>query len=529
MKKKTFYFIALINLLIILNTVKVFAVVVNSPIYFSGLEDRTATIEYVKSFSEEYEEGNDPESGAKIKVTVYKTGDNEYYIGNDKIKVKFDVVDGTVLFDDEGTKTGDSWKIWLDITYMEGENNGVYSQGIIVVSSYDQNKEFDPGGKTWGEAAVEGSKDIVNAAGDVISWIDDFLNRPIKVGVRFLMNGLAYISDAIQIRLNEIQTSGDFTSQDETILYSYDELTKDANGEDINKNSSDETKKGIGNRDKYTKVSKYTEGGKGQANIDDENYTKDTKIPIVIGDFYNIAADKIDFLDINFLTGNTTKKDGELVHAKDSTWNNIRNPVVEIIRVSIYLSSAILIVILVWSAIGIVYNSMRNPDKEAAYKKRLEDLAKSLMMLITTILIMALCIFFSKTLFDSISKSDDYELPIRVNVKNADYSFSTNITGYYRYMAQTENVEDAYKKAGYTILYFISVIFNLLAEVSMICRIFILWFLSVQGPLIAANYAIRKNGLRQYNIWLRTYLILSSIQIIYCVIYKVIYKMIDWL
>ncbi len=374
-------------------------------------------------------------------------------------------------------------------------------------------------------------KEVDDNAADIeekVSWIDDFLHHPIKASVRFLMNGLAYISDAIQIRLNEIQTSGDFTAQDETLLYSYNELKKDANGEDISKNSTDETKKGIGNRDKYTKVSGYKKGGNGQANIDDENYTKDTKIPIVIGDFYNIAADKIDFLDINFLTGNTTKRDGKLVHAKDSTWNNIRNPVVEIIKISIYLSSAILLVILVWSGIGIVYNSMRSPDKEAAYKKRLEDLAKSLMMLITTILIMSLCIFFSKSMFDSISKRDDYKLPIRVNVKGA-YSFSTNITGYFRYMAQAEKVEDAYKKAGYTILYFIAVILNLLLEAFMIFRIFILWFLSVQGPLLAANYAIRRNGLRRYNAWLITYLTLSVIQIGYCVVYKAMYKMIDWL
>ena len=141
-----------------------------------------------------------------------------------------------------------------------------------------------------------------------VSWVSDFLAHPIKTTVRFFANAICKVNDGIQLRLNEIQTSGDYTDKDEKLLYTYEELQNDANGVDISIKSTDKTKKGIGNRDKYTRVSEYQGEVTGDANIDDENFTKDTEIPIIIGDFYNIAADKIDFLDTNFLTGDKQKK-----------------------------------------------------------------------------------------------------------------------------------------------------------------------------------------------------------------------------
>lgn len=359
------------------------------------------------------------------------------------------------------------------------------------------------------------------------SWVTDFLEHPIKTGVKFFMIGVCDLADAIQLGLNEMQTSMDYTSQDEKILYSYDELKQDANGEDISKNSTDETKKGIGNRDKYTKVGGYSKGSGIEVTVDDENYTKKTKIPVVVGDFYNLATGKIDFLDDNFLTGNTEKKDGELIHKTNSVWNKIRNPMVEIIKISIYVSSAILIIILIWFAIGIVRTGTQNPAQRAEYKKGLESFAKSLFMLITTVLIMALCIFGTRAILNALGQNGDYQLPVRVRVKGA-YSFSTNFTGYMRYMAQIDDVKYAFQKAGYSMMYLIFVIFNVLIEAIMIIRILALWFLSIIGPLIAANYAIRKTGMRQYNVWLFMYISLSVMQVVIYFVCQVLYKIADF-
>lgn len=361
-----------------------------------------------------------------------------------------------------------------------------------------------------------------------VSWVLDFLAHPIKTSVRFVAKMICDVNDGIQLRLNEIQTGGDHTAKDEKILYSFEELQNDANGTDISIKSTDETKKGIGNRDKYTKVSEYKGDGKGDVNIDDENFTKETKIPVIIGDFYNISADKIDFFDANFLTGNTQKKDGELIHSEDSAWNKIRGPVVEIIRISIYAAGAILIILLIVFSIGIVWSGASNPRKKADYKKGLESFARAILMLVSTIVIMALCIFGSKAIYESISSDGDYELPVRVNVKDA-YLFSTNITGYFRYMAQGEDLDYAYTKARFAILYGMAVKLNLLVEVFMVVRMLGIWALSVAGPLIAVNYAIRKTGLRQYNAWLLMYIILSMVQVIFCFLYKVMLNLADWL
>ncbi len=40
----------------------------------------------------------------------------------------------------------------------------------------------------------------------------------------------------------------------------------------------------------------------------EDDFDISTKIPLIIGDLYGIASDHVDFLDINFLSGNKSKK-----------------------------------------------------------------------------------------------------------------------------------------------------------------------------------------------------------------------------
>lgn len=66
---------------------------------------------------------------------------------------------------------------------------------------------------------------------------------------------------------------------------------------------------------------------------DDKRFAEDTKIPVMTGDLYNVAVGHIDFLDVNFLTGN---KD----HDEGSPWMILRNFAAGLIHISIYIASA---------------------------------------------------------------------------------------------------------------------------------------------------------------------------------------------
>ena len=81
-------------------------------------------------------------------------------------------------------------------------------------------------------------------------------------------------------------------------------------------------------------------------------------------DLYNVAVGHIDFLDVNFLTGN---KD----HDEGSPWMILRNFAAGLIHISIYIASAILLVMLIIYGIQIVGHSFDNPEGEAEAKTRL--------------------------------------------------------------------------------------------------------------------------------------------------------------
>ena len=237
-------------------------------------------------------------------------------------------------------------------------------------------------------------------------------------------------------------------------------------------------------------------------------------IPLIIGDLYGIAVDHIDFLDINFLTGNSTEKiDGTgLRHAKKSIWTNFRDFAAAIIRISIYFASAILIISLIWYGINIVRHTFDNPRARADSRTGLERLSHALGILIGTILFMSICIFGSQAFSNGIKKENSYELPIRVDVEDT-YSFSTTPTGYIRYMSLITDLEEPLQKFAYTSTYIILAIFNLLAVIIMSVRMFLLWILSILGPIISVFYVFGRQGPMSFRTWIRLYAIFSLIQV----------------
>lgn len=373
------------------------------------------------------------------------------------------------------------------------------------------------------ENIAETAKKIASVVDD---WLADFMKNPWGKIVSTLMDFFGSIGDSIQWLANSIQLKGGTK-----VLYTYTYLSGD--------------KSGAKERNLYTNVGKYEKGAKVVTGIDVEkdgnndgsdDFTKKTRIPLMVGDLYNVAVGHIDFLDADFLTGkNSTKPnyaknqnddedsdepDEIPKHEDGSAWIKLRDFAATIIHICIYVASAILIISLIWFGIKIVRTSLDNPRARAEYKEGLERFERSLLMLIGSIIIMALCIFGTKAFYSSI-EDDNYELPIRVNVENT-YSFSTTAAGYVRYMSLTDDVNEWLQKVVCTMTYLLLALINLIAVVIMMARVFVLWILSMAGPIIAAMNVFRRENTMGFGTWAEMYVTVSLIQVVIAFIYKLI-------
>ena len=119
-----------------------------------------------------------------------------------------------------------------------------------------------------------------------------------------------------------------------------------------------------------------------------------------------------------------------------------------------------------------------------------------------------ICIFASEMFLNGISSSEDSdELPLRISVQDAGYSFSTTPTGYYRYMSEIENLDFVDEKLLTAFWYFLLALAKLLL---------LIMFLAAVGIIIVLLYAFGKeeSGFWKYSDWLKWYLLVGSMQVI---------------
>lgn len=369
--------------------------------------------------------------------------------------------------------------------------------------------------------------DFVAGAKKVWDIASNFPENPVGTICTLFLELLRAIFDAIQILVNSIQTLTLHTAGDWRLAYSYNDLAAD-------KTAANDEDKGAGNRDMYTNVSEYkgedyvSYKGQKYVYVDGEakDFSEDTEIPVIPVDVYNLAAGNISFTDINFLTGD---KD----HDEDSPWMVLRNIAVSIIRVTLYLASAYLLTTLIWHGIHIVKGSLDNPQAQVDHRKGLKRFFISLLMLVGSIVIMALSIFASDMFLGDLKSNTD-ELPIRVNVSFSDdsdsettsggYSFSTNFTGYVRYMAQITDVNLYMEKAVYTLEYMALVIVNVAGGLFMVLRMIVMLLLAIVGPIVAALHAINieNNRILNYKTWAELYITLAAAQMIMAIASRIV-------
>ncbi len=306
------------------------------------------------------------------------------------------------------------------------------------------------------------------------------------------------LGDIPQMIANLLITIPDGTWKDFRTTYKFEDLINE--GED-------------GTKNKYTIVSEGSKNNKYYENIDGNKaeFSRDTEIPVICVDLYQFASGRIKQLDTNFFIN-----------------KNERTPfvslVVALIHIIIYLAAAFLIVTLIWHGISIVLSSL-NPKEKKEHKNGLNISIKAIIMLVGSIVIMALCIYFSQLLFKDIYSEYADELPIRVNVSGeANYSFSTNAIGYLRYMSDLNSTKMLTQKFLHALFYIVFAIGNCLLLIVMIARFLMLMYLSVMGPIVAALSSIenRKFIKMTYTQWVVKYVIWSLSILVIAIPYRIV-------
>ena len=306
------------------------------------------------------------------------------------------------------------------------------------------------------------------------------------------------LGDLPQLLIDLIQTIPLGTWKDFRITYTYNELLSD--GE-------------TGGKNRYTLVSEDATRRDPFIQIDgtEEKFSRDTEIPVIPADLYCFANGNVKLLNTNIFD----KKEDRGI---------LTNFVLVIVRAIIYISTAFLIVMLIWHGINIVRTTI-SPQSKADHKGGLTDFAKAILMLIGSIVIMALSIYFMKLLFKTFQFNQTDELPIRIYVgADAKYSFSTSGIGYFRYMSELtcDGLVNLMLKIVYTAVYILFVAFNLATLFFMIIRYIILMYLTILGPIIGVASALHKKEVLGYTYksWIISYLAWTSIQLILALAYR---------
>lgn len=364
-----------------------------------------------------------------------------------------------------------------------------------------------------GENIIETIGDWIDGA---VDFVTEFSQNPGQAIARVILNFFKSIFDSVQRIINNFQTLTDgsgWSFVDTKLRYSYRELR----AERVSDND-------LGPNNKYTRVKKASEDDNETherawqtlITIDPEEYEFDrekTAIPVIPIDIYNMAVGNIDLFSVNFLstTGNS-----------NSIWNFFRSVFSALTHLTIYVTAALLLTTLIYHGIHLVWFSI-TPNDRRDHQEGLQRFATALIMLIGVVVIMALAINASKIFLQPINDvtgGATDELPIRVHVTDT-YEFSTNITGFARYMAQSTDFDTM---ANYTIIYIVLVIINVFTAIMMLCRMFMMLFLGILGPIVVAAYALHKENSFPMNFskWTANYVKLALVQVFLAAVCNII-------
>ena len=414
-----------------------------------------------------------------------------------------------------------------------------------------ENEELDTG--ITGQDVVDGVTNAYNAVKKYTKFMEEFGVNQGDTIAKAICSFFTFIADIFQSLLDKIQTLPDgIPGLDFKLTFTYNELkgkdlssqTTDTDNsmnssddENIltnvqttnNENSTEETDYSI--LDKYTKVDKYNSDAtstdeKVLINIDNklDKFTMETEIPVAPIDIYGITYEKIDIFSVDFLKTRQEENNSDF-------WNLLRNIFSKITHIVLYFSISILLTILIYHGINIIKNARDNPANRVSHIEGLRKFAIALVILTTVVIFMALCTSFTDHLIEIIrgeSIEAEDKLPIRININNL-YSFSTNLTGYFRFMTQSQDVS---RRAAFMAKYVIIVGMNVVMSFLMVYRMLKMWFLGMIGMLTASVYALGMEEQVKFKLnlqnWAKNYAKMAAIQLLIVTVYQLIeYAMIN--
>lgn len=499
------------------------------------------------------------------KESFYKEDDNVFAV---RVKVKRDSVDRCYIVKGDNTwdlaagASVDKWNIgiyevllsdyhpydeewivwlWVKIELINYENkkdeNGKFvvdedgnpiqiaKYAAIVQKSIDDNDDEVYNPEDEADSILEDALAILDRVSEIWDSIKYFVQDLGKNLFGTLMNifsdiAMSLFGDSAQILANMAQ-QGDFRK----ITYGKTELESEGILGEHNKyanigmtTSTGTTKKQIEINTKVrTDESDDVVSNDGEQGVEDRGFNVLTKIPVIPVELYGMATGNISLLDINIFE--TGRNNG-------SVWMLLRNFGTLLMRITIYVVTAFLIIVLIWNGVMLTGKTL-TPDAKANYKKGLEHFFKSIFMLVGVVAIMSIFIYASEMVLDIVNLDNKEELPIRVTVKDDNkviYCFSTNLTGYVRYMCQNNNVNLYGEKAAYTLIYIILAITNLISAFIMLARMLAMMFLGIIGPIMVGFYAIGKEDKFpiKFRRWVILYGVLASLQFLIAIVYKIL-------
>lgn len=225
----------------------------------------------------------------------------------------------------------------------------------------------------------------------------------------------------------------------------------------------------------------------------------------------NIFANKIAALDVNFIHPNSYTN----AYGKDATSaaSKIAPTIASWYKAFRNIAVVGLLCVLVYLGIRILIET--SAQGKAKYKESLKDWFVALCLIFAMHLIMAGTLMIIEKVTELVSESVNTEIHVQVG----SVKFKTNLTGYMRLKAQSDNWDEV---TGYTVIYLALVIYTGIFTVMYLKRFLYMAFLTMISPLVALTYPMDKAGdgkAQAFNMWFKEYLMHAILQPVHLLLY----------